>query len=89
MNELSLEALQKLCDSRSIKWTKHVAKRLQERFIYREDVYNVIISRPNNRTIPRRISNTRLPCFRQSAERNTAARCDRRGRRCFNSNYRL
>ena len=42
MNELSLEALQKLCDSRSIKWTKHVAKRLQERFIYREDVYNVI-----------------------------------------------
>lgn len=42
MNELNLEMLRKLCDSDSIKWTRHVTKRLQERQIYRKDVYNVI-----------------------------------------------
>ena len=42
MSELNLDMLCKLCDSGSIKWTNHVIKRLQERQIYREDVYNVI-----------------------------------------------
>lgn len=42
MSELNLNMLRKLCDSGSIKWTKHVTKRLQVRKIYREDVYNVI-----------------------------------------------
>ena len=42
MSELNLELLRKLCDSGNIKWTKHVIKRLQERQIYREDVYHVM-----------------------------------------------
>lgn len=42
MNELSIEDLRKLSREGNIKWTKHVVKRLQERLIYKEDVYNVI-----------------------------------------------
>ena len=42
MPELNIDALRKLCDSGNIKWTKHVAKRLQERLIFRDDVYNVL-----------------------------------------------
>lgn len=42
MPELNLDALRKLCDSGNIKWTKHAARRLQERLIFRDDVYNVI-----------------------------------------------
>jgi len=42
MSELNIDALRKLCDSGNIKWTIHVIRRLQERLIYREDVYNVI-----------------------------------------------
>ena len=39
MPELNLDALRKLCDSGNIKWTKHAARRLQERLIFRDDVY--------------------------------------------------
>lgn len=42
MNELNLDDLRKLCDSGNIKWTKRAVKRLQERHIYREDVYHAI-----------------------------------------------
>ena len=42
MNELNLDDLRKLCDSGNIKWTKHVIKRLQERQIEREAVYQAI-----------------------------------------------
>lgn len=42
MPELTIDALRKLCDSGKIKWTMHVAMRLQERLIFRDDVYHVI-----------------------------------------------
>ena len=42
MPELNLEILRKLCESGNIKWSKHAVKRLQERQIYREDVFHVI-----------------------------------------------
>ena len=42
MNELTIELLQELCRNKSVLWTTHVLKRLQERGIYREDVFNAI-----------------------------------------------
>ena len=42
MNELTIDLIHKLCESKSIIWTKHCLKRLQERKIYREDVFNAI-----------------------------------------------
>lgn len=42
MNELSIELLQKLCNNKAVIWTAHALKRLQERNIYREDVFNAI-----------------------------------------------
>ena len=37
MPELTIDALRKLCDSGKIKWTMHVAMRLQERLIFRDE----------------------------------------------------
>lgn len=42
MCELSIEDVRKLCGDGKIKWTKHVTRRLQERLIFREDVFNAI-----------------------------------------------
>lgn len=42
MNELTIELLQKLCNNNSVLWTAHALRRLQERSIYREDVFNAI-----------------------------------------------
>ena len=42
MPELNIEALQKLCDDKSVIWSVHALKRLQERGIYRDDVFNAI-----------------------------------------------
>jgi len=42
MPELSIDALRKLCENGKIKWTLHVTTRLQERLIFRDDVYHVI-----------------------------------------------
>ncbi len=42
MPELNIEALQKLCDDKSVIWSAHALKRLQERGIYRDDVFNAI-----------------------------------------------
>ena len=42
MPELTIELIREISDGGNIKWTKHVIRRLQERQIYREDVYNVI-----------------------------------------------
>lgn len=42
MPELNIDALRKLCDSGKIKWTTHVTMRLQERLIFRDDVFHVI-----------------------------------------------
>ena len=44
MSELNIELIRKLCENKSITWTKHVLKRLQERKIYREDVFNAIFT---------------------------------------------
>ena len=42
MNELNLEALQKLCESGKLAWSVHAMERLQERGITTADVINVI-----------------------------------------------
>lgn len=42
MCELSIEAVRQLCSDGKIKWTKHVTRRLQERLIFRDDVFNAI-----------------------------------------------
>lgn len=42
MNELTIELLQKLCDNNAVVWTTHALRRLQERSLYREDVFNAI-----------------------------------------------
>lgn len=42
MPELNIEALQKLCDDKSVIWSVHALKWLQERGIYRDDVFNAI-----------------------------------------------
>ena len=39
-----IEELQKLCADKKVKWTTHVAKRLQERGINPSDVKNAIFS---------------------------------------------
>lgn len=43
MPELNIEALQKLCDDKSVIWSVHALKRLQERGIYRDDVFNAMM----------------------------------------------
>lgn len=40
--ELCIEILQKLCNDKSVIWSAHALKRLQERGIYRDDVLNAI-----------------------------------------------
>ena len=42
MNELTIEFIHTLSKERKIKWTLHIIRKLQERGIYREDVYNAI-----------------------------------------------
>lgn len=42
MYELSIETVRKLCSDGKIKWTKHATRRLQERLIFRDDVFNAI-----------------------------------------------
>ena len=42
MNELSIELLQKLCSNGAVVWTTHALRRLQERNLYREDIFNAI-----------------------------------------------
>lgn len=42
MNEMSIELLQKLCNNNSVVWTAHALRRLQERSLFREDVFNAI-----------------------------------------------
>lgn len=42
MPELCIEILQKLCNDKSVIWSAHALKRLQERGIYHDDVLNAI-----------------------------------------------
>ena len=42
MNKLNIEMLQELCSNKSVIWSAHALKRLQERGIYRDDVFNAI-----------------------------------------------
>lgn len=42
MNELTIDFIRELCATGKIKWTIHVLRKLQERGIYREDVYCAI-----------------------------------------------
>lgn len=42
MNKLTLELLREKCDNGTVIWSDHIIKRLQERILYREDVYNVL-----------------------------------------------
>lgn len=44
MIDLTMEFIRRLCDKGDIKWTIHVIRKLQERGIYREDVYHAIRS---------------------------------------------
>lgn len=42
MNGLTIEFIRELMDSGKIKWTLHALRKLQERGLYREDVYNAV-----------------------------------------------
>lgn len=42
MNELSIKLLQRLCNNNAVVWTAHALRRLQERNLYREDVFTAI-----------------------------------------------
>jgi len=42
--ELSIENLQSLCKNKSIIWSVHILRRLQERGIFRKDVVNAILT---------------------------------------------
>ena len=42
MKRLTKEFLVQLCNERKLKWTLHVIQKLQERGIYRDDVFHAI-----------------------------------------------
>ena len=42
MKELTIEFIRTLSKQRKIKWTLHIIRKLQERGIYREDIYHAI-----------------------------------------------
>ena len=42
MTDLTIDHIKALCSEKRIKWTLHIIRKLQERGIYREDVFKAI-----------------------------------------------